>query len=1046
MTFTAAPPRAPLHKFVVALLLGGLGRLFVLNAPLLADGLLLRLDEAVALFSALALGPWFGAVSSLVATAGTGSPIFTAIWAVEPLFVVPVVGYGVPPVIAVAGYWLTVGVTVSSGLLQLPAVGVGFALVVARQLVNGTLSAVLAQAALAFDGVRQLFGAPVIGGPSAPLRTQIARALVPVSTIPVILLGLGLGRMYAEQLVLEGTSDLTTAAETSALRLADYVGAAEGDVRTLAGQLSRGGSATLALDDTLNLHHSGSTTFLTMLVSDARGRVLSQSTRLDSAEPRSVPPPADIDDREYFSAPAATGRPFRSEGFRGRAFGGNPIVVLSAPYTDANGQFAGIAQGALNLVAFGDWLQQFLPMSGASVLVLDRTGQVIASTGPASQPLLSDGRALPWVEATASQRVGYFAEGTAPTPGAPQPRQVAVRQDVAGLGWQVYVRRPIAAMQGPLASFYVLTAGWLLFCLAIATLIANRVSQHITQPLEVLARRAEAVGRSHIAAPEDLAESAPAEVKLLERELSAMVSRLDESVRLLDQKVRERTAELSAATARNDTIFRAASDGMVVLDAERRVIEANDAFCHLVGLPHAQVLGRFMRDFELGATDDLRQQREADHARTGTSRFETAMRTEAGDAVPVEVVVTNMPGGGNRVFAGVRDISDRRRAETERAQLESRLRQSQKMEAIGTLAGGIAHDFNNILTLITGSADLAAVDVPEGHPARQYLEQIVRASSRAEALVRQILTFSRRRDEQREVVALGPIVREAVDILRSTLPAMIDIRVQVDERVPAVQADPVQLHQVLMNLGSNAAHAMRDTGGQLAITLTPTGDGRNAVLAVSDTGTGMDRATLERVFEPFFTTKPVGAGTGLGLAVVHGIVTGHGGNIDVSSEAGRGTTFRITLPGAGHDVARTASTEHPLGEPEPSHRSAHVLVVDDEPELVGLLCRQLTRLGYTAQGCAGPSEALDRLRAGGPSIDVVVSDLAMPKMSGIELAEVIHHERPNLPIVLCSGRVTDEDRVRAQQAGVSEFLAKPFGSRQLATAMARSLGATGTRH
>jgi CheY-like chemotaxis protein/two-component sensor histidine kinase len=314
-------------------------------------------------------------------------------------------------------------------------------------------------------------------------------------------------------------------------------------------------------------------------------------------------------------------------------------------------------------------------------------------------------------------------------------------------------------------------------------------------------------------------------------------------------------------------------------------------------------------------------------------------------------------------------------------------------------------------------------------------------------LVRQILTFSRRRDEQRDVVALAPIVREASSILRSTLPAMIEIRTRIDDDVPAVQADSVQLHQVLMNLGTNGAYAMREAGGVLTITLRGerrADGGATAVLEVSDTGVGMDRDTLERVFEPFFTTKPVGIGTGLGLAVVHGIVTSHGGTIDATSEPGRGTTFRVTLPSAG----RAAVAQEPAfaAAPEPAHRTAHVLVVDDEPELVGLLCKQLTRLGYSARGCSGPEDALDALRGDGPQVDVVVSDLAMPRMSGIDLAEVIHHERPDLPIVLCSGRVTEEDRGRAERAGVQGFLAKPFASHQLADVMARSLGATGTRH
>ncbi len=468
----------------------------------------------------------------------------------------------------------------------------------------------------------------------------------------------------------------------------------------------------------------------------------------------------------------------------------------------------------------------------------------------------------------------------------------------------------------------------------------------------------------------------------------------------------------------------------------------------MLGYPHDEMLSYHLSDLEDDASAVEVQRRADQQARTGTTRFEMALRTKGGASLPVEAVVTAMPGGGGRAFVGLRDISERRRAETERAQLESRLRQSQKMEAIGTLAGGIAHDFNNILMIITGSADLATADVPDGHPARPLLDQIMRAAQRAEALVRQILTFSRRRDEERDVVALGPIVHEAVGMLRSTLPAMIEIRTHVEPDLPPVQADAVQLHQVLMNLGSNAAHAMSVSGGALTIDVTrdtvPGRAGQGVCLTATDTGSGMDAATLERVFEPFFTTKPVGLGTGLGLSVVHGIVTAHGGTIEASSTLNGGTAIRITLPAAPTDAAPLPGAAP--SRPAAPHRRAHVLVVDDEPELVSLVCRQLERLGYSAQGCGGPAEALAVLAADTPHVDVVMSDLAMPKMTGIELAEQIRRDHADIAIVLCSGRVTEEDRERAERAGISEILAKPFASHQLAAVMERSLGATGTRH
>ncbi|MCC6992569.1 MAG: response regulator [Acidobacteria bacterium] len=1036
------------NRLAAALLLGALARVLLLNAPSMADGLVLRLDETVMLFAAMALGGPWGAVTSLTATLGTPEPAYSALWATEALLVGVAVRQGTAPVLTTAAYWILVYAIFGSGLVTSPPSGLDPRLLLAKQLVNGTLSAALAQLLLAAPGVRALFRSTLAERAAVPLRTQIARAIVPVSTIPVILLGLGLGTMYGRDLVTDGTNDLATRATTTATRLADYVAAAEGDVRTLAGQLSVRPSAGAELDQTLALHHTGSTSFATMLVSDAIGGILSASSRLTSDAPRPASGLPPVSDRAYFTEPARTGQAFRSEGFPGRGYTSEPILAFSAPYTTADDAFAGVVQGALNLRTFSAWLNQSLAETSTSALVLDRSGQVIASTGPNAAALLVNVRDLAWISATGTQPIAQFSEASA-EPGIPPAHHVAVRRDVPSLGWRVYIRRPVAAMQAPLVPFYMLTAGWLLVCMLLATPLASRVSRRITQPIELLAQTAEGIGRGHAVTQPVLPAEAPAEVASLQRELAAMVERLDESVTMLDQKVRERSAELAAVSARSDTLFRAASDGMLVVEPDGRLIEANDAACRMLGYTHDEILTKHMTDLDDGASVVERQRRADEQARTGATRFETTLRTKSGVTLPVDAVVTAMPSGGGRAFVGVRDISERRRADAERAQLESRRRQSQKMEAIGTLAGGIAHDFNNILMLITGSADLASADIPDGHPARPMLDQIVRASQRAEALVRQILAFSRRRDEQRDVVALGPIVKEAVGILRSTLPAMIEIRTRVEDGLPPVQADAVQLHQVLMNLGSNAAHAMREGGGVLAIDVTrdttPGATRPGICLTVSDTGSGMDAATLERVFEPFVTTKPVGIGTGLGLAVVHGIVTAHGGSIEASSTLNRGTTIRVLLPAAADGATPHAPAATPA-EPTSPHRRAHVLVVDDEPELVGLVCRQLARLGYSAQGCAGPAEALETLSADSPHIDVVMSDLAMPKMSGIELAERIRRDHADIAIVLCSGRVTEEDRERAGRAGICEILAKPFASHQLAAVMERSLGATGTRH
>jgi PAS domain S-box-containing protein len=1028
-------------RLLVALLLGGVGRLLVLNAPTLAEGALLRFDEAVSLFVAFTLGPWWGAVSALTATIWTDTP-FPVAWVAEPVIVGATLQRLGGPVRTTMAYWIVLGALAAAGRLPTADLGAELPLLWPKQILNGALSASMARAAAAVPWLRRVFGdAPA---PTLPLRLQFARAVGPLATIPIVLLGLGLGRMYVDDLEEAGTRDLEARADAVTVRLSDYVTGARGTVRTLAGALSEHRPRGDQLARTLSLHHAASNAFLTMMVTDESGRVTTATSRVSSLEPEAMSLSESTADRDYFQVPAVSGNPHVTDGFEGRVLGSDPIVAVSAPYTRADGSFGGVAQGSLDLRVFGQWLAQFVPESGASMLVLDRAGRVVASAGPDAAGLLSEGRNLPWIAATdqaLTARVDDRSDGS-----GRHAAYVAVRRELAALGWQVHVRRPLRAMQAPIVPFYQLTAVWLVVCLVIASLLTNVAARRITQPLEALAGAAEAVGRGQVVPATVLPASAPAEVQSLKRELDAMVGRLDESLALLDRKVRERSAELAAAAAQHDTMFSAASDGLAVVDHDDRLVAVNDALCQLVGRDRETLLTLRMADLDL---QDPRHTARNRLSSSGPSRFESAIRTATGAIVPVDVVVTAMPGGhGGRLLAAIRDISERRRADAERTQLEARLRQSQKMEAIGTLAGGIAHDFNNILTLIAGSVDLASMDVAEGHPARPFLDQIGRATTRAEALVRQILTFSRRRDEQREVVEVQPIVREAVGLLRSTLPAMIEIRAEVEDGLPRVQADGVQLHQVLMNLGGNAGHAMRTAGGVLTIAVrsersTEPPPRAGVRIVVADTGTGMDRDTLDRVFEPFFTTKSAGEGTGLGLAMVHGIVTGHGGTIDVVSEPGLGTTFSIWLPTAALDTP--ASPVRGIPTAAPANPRASILVVDDEPELVGLVCRQLSRLGYTADGCGGPLEALTALADARRRYDLVMTDLAMPKMSGIELAERIRRDHATLPIVLCSGRVTDEDRDRAWRVGVADILAKPFAREQLAAVMARSLASV-ARH
>jgi PAS domain S-box-containing protein len=407
--------------------------------------------------------------------------------------------------------------------------------------------------------------------------------------------------------------------------------------------------------------------------------------------------------------------------------------------------------------------------------------------------------------------------------------------------------------------------------------------------------------------------------------------------------------------------------------------------------------------------------------------------------------------GGAHVFGVFRDISARKQADLEKAKLETQLRQAQKMEAIGTLAGGIAHDFNNILSVIIGNAEMLGMS-EEISPStsRENVAPILAASSRAKKLVSQILTFSRQGEQQKLLISLKPVIKETIEFLRSSLPSTIQLKQYINPQAGTILADPTQMQQVLMNLCTNAAHAMEGSAGELKIelenaTITEadsrmTADvepGSYVKMSVSDTGHGMEARVRERIFDPYFTTKGPGKGTGLGLSVVHGIVKSHGGMIQVYSEPGAGTTFRVYFPrtdGLERDEARI---------PEPLPRGTEkVLMVDDEPELADLGKRMLAHLGYRVDVRTSPLEALELFRADPERFDAIITDMTMPHLTGLNLAREILAIRPTLPIILCTGFSEQADEAKSHSAGVHSLLFKPLVISELANALRTALDET----
>ncbi|HEX2862054.1 MAG TPA: ATP-binding protein, partial [Lacunisphaera sp.] len=403
---------------------------------------------------------------------------------------------------------------------------------------------------------------------------------------------------------------------------------------------------------------------------------------------------------------------------------------------------------------------------------------------------------------------------------------------------------------------------------------------------------------------------------------------------------------------------------------------------------------------------------------------------------------------GGRWLVSIRDISEQTQARLRLQKQDEHMRQTQKIEAIGTLAGGIAHDFNNLLTSIMGNTQLTLMNLPPDHPDVGSLDQVLKAGRRAQQLVKQILTFSRRSEASRQTVRISPLVEEVIGFLRSVARGTVEFEHQADPSGTEILADPAQVHQVLMNIGTNALQAMRGAPGRLIFkeaVVTPDAETRGQHdlkagcylrVTVQDTGPGMSREVRERIFEPFFTTKPLGEGTGLGLSVVHGIMQQHDGAVTVASELGRGSTFQLYFPiAAGAD---TASGDEPAGTVAPG-RGQSVLLVDDDPAIIETVRKVLQRLGYSVSAHVRADEAIAEFQAAPDRFALCLSDLTMPGLNGLQLAARLRALRPDLALVLVSGYWGESDMAEARRLQLTATLHKPLTYDMLGRLMAEHL-------
>ena len=661
--------------------------------------------------------------------------------------------------------------------------------------------------------------------------------------------------------------------------------------------------------------------------------------------------------------------------------------------------------------------------------IYDRQGRIFASfsrgSGAASVPILSDG-------ADVFQKGLLIAES-----------QITFDSEAVG-SLKLFVST--AALEKKILHDVELLGTIFLAVIVFSSLVAWRLQRYISAPILELAGIAKKISQE----PEY-------DIKVERRshdEIGRLYTAFGDLLQAINRRRQEKEEALSAlrqSEARFRNVVQDQTELIVRYEADGTIAFVNEAYCKFFGLSDDELLGRSLFELiplqhreqvaaiieSISPDEPVVTHEQRMHRRDGEERWFSW--TNRGIIVDGEI----------EEYQGVgRDITQSKRMQLEKERLAQQLNSSQRLETIGTMAGGIAHDFNNILTPIIGYVELAEKDLPVDHPAVNKLRVIGEGANRARELVQHILAFSREAEQSREPVEIAHVVLDCVKLLRASIPRTVDIRTTVSPDTGLVLGDESQLHQVILNLCTNAAYSMRETGGTLSVELDAVqlaGDqlpekselsaGNYVLIRVKDTGCGIDPNALDKIFDPFFTTKPVGEGTGLGLSVVHGIVAKHDGHIDVQSEVGVGTSFSIYLP----------SCEEPGSEVALEHRELvggdeKILFIDDE-EFIRIMAEELLqRLGYSVMVASNASEALEMLDQVRDGVDLVITDQTMPGKTGLQLAEELRAKLPSLPIVLCTGFGGSSFSVDdAQSSGVACILKKPYELHELSSAIREAL-------
>jgi len=685
-------------------------------------------------------------------------------------------------------------------------------------------------------------------------------------------------------------------------------------------------------------------------------------------------------------------------------------------------------------VSFGRMMRSFMGVGvgeDGNVIVVAGDGRVIAHTH-IEQVQGVDLSRLPVVKAVlageAGTMMGYTDELGREVLGTYMP--------ISELGWGVLIQRPIANMYAEVGQLRTAII-WVLIAIVLLILPAGwLMSRQIARPIGQIAGASKRVAQGDLSTSVDIKSSN--EVGLLAHSFNQMVMSL--------KKAKEEHQQWGEAIEQSRNALRESEEKMrIIIESspigiriarQGRYAYVNNSFLQMFGYDSLDELsGLPIETLYIPEQRPLVKKRQQDRlsGKAMSPVLERKGLKKNGQIFEVSVWQTKIDFKGEpATLAFLINVSE------ERA-LRRRLEQAQKMEAIGTLAGGIAHDFNNILSAIIGYSELAQMKLEADSEIKNDIKEVLTAGVRAKNLVKQILAFSRQTQEEQMPIQMGLIAKEVLKLLRSSLPTTIDIRQSIQSQ-SVILSDPTQLHQIVMNLCANAAHAMREKGGTLEIALTDVEldsdfasthpeiqPGDYQKLMVSDTGHGMTPEVMSRIFDPFFTTKPVDEGTGLGLSVVHGIVKDCGGTITVYSEPGKGTTFNLYFP-----IIKDKAEEKPGEYKIIPTGTERILVVDDEKAIIDISKKILTSLGYAVEVRTSSIEALELLKAMPDKFDLIITDMTMPQMTGDKLAMELMKVRPDIPVILCTGFNEKITKERAEAMGIKAFLMKPLLKEEMA--------------